>query len=87
MVLSLPDADAHHIRMDHPVFNGPFPMKMTIKMKPTPEAARDLPYFKADSPGFPADVASTEEGYSTKPGVRVGMVSRPVDSRTLPRQR
>ena len=72
------DADAHHIRMDHPVFNGPFPMKMTIKMKPTPEAARDLPYFKG---GFAPDSLPMwrvqKEGYSTKPGVRVGMVSRP----------
>ena len=35
------DADAHHIRMDPPVFNGPFPMKMPIKMKPNPEAATE----------------------------------------------
>ena len=33
------DANAHHFRAEHPIFNGPFPVKMTVQMQPTPEDA------------------------------------------------
>ena len=43
------DADAHHIRTDHPIFQGPFPVKMTMVMKPTPEAGKSMPYLNGDT--------------------------------------
>ena len=39
------DADAHHFRAEHPIFNGPFPVKMTIQMRPTPEGAYHYTYY------------------------------------------
>lgn len=36
------DADAHHIRTEHPMFKGPFPVKMSMVMKPTPESAKSI---------------------------------------------
>lgn len=72
------DADAHHIRMEHPIFQGPFPVKMTMVKKPTPEAMRTLPYI--DDTIAPDSLPMwrvQKEGYMSKRGIRVGMVSRP----------
>ena len=72
------DADAHHIRTEHPIFQGPFPVKMTFVMKPTPEAGKGLPYFKGGkAPDSLAMWRVDIDGYQNKPGVRIGMVSRP----------
>ena len=72
------DADAHHIRTKHPIFNGPFPVKMTLVMKPTPEAGKNLPYFKG---GVVPDSLPmwqvNQKSYQTSMGIRIGMVSRP----------
>lgn len=72
------DADAHTWRKDHPIFKGPFEVKMTVVNKPTPEEAfhyaysyegempKELPVWKVQTKGF-----SSDEGF------RVGLVSRP----------
>lgn len=72
------DADAHHMRLEHPIFKGPFPVKLTRVMKPTPEAARTLPY--GDGGTAPDSLLMwrvQKDGYQTRPGMRIGMVSRP----------
>lgn len=72
------DADAHSWRKDHPIFKGPFPVKMTVVNKPTPaeafhyahdydgEMPKKLPMWKVQT-----------KGYATDKGFRVGLVSRP----------
>lgn len=72
------DAEAHHFRAEHPIFQGPFPVKMTVRMRPTPEAAFHYAYFM-DKPmpdSIPMWRVQTK-GYMTDKGFRVGMVSRP----------
>jgi hypothetical protein len=72
------DADAHSFRKEHPIFNGPFPLKMTIVEKPTPEDAFHYAYY-SDKP-LPATLPMWRvqtKGYKTDAGFRVGMVSRP----------
>ena len=72
------DADAHHIRTAHPIFQGSFPVKMTMVMKPTPEAGKAVPYFAGGpTPDSLSMWRVQKEGYKSKPGVRIGMVSRP----------
>lgn len=71
------DADAHHIRMGHPIFKGPFPVKMTLANKPTPEVARTLPYEGGAAPDSLPMWRVQKEGYQSRPGTRIGMVSRP----------
>ena len=72
------DADAHHWRAEHPIFKEPFKVQMTVVEKPTPEAAFLAPYYH-DGP-IPEKIpmwSVQTKGYSTEPGFRVGMVSRP----------
>ena len=72
------DADAHHWRAEHPIFKGPFKVQMTVVEKPTPEAAFLAPYYH-DGP-IPEKIpmwSVQTKGYTTEPGFRVGMVSRP----------
>lgn len=72
------DADAHHFRAEHPIFNKPFPVKMTIRMKPTPSDAFHYAYY-TDEP-IPDSIPMWQvqtKGYKTDEGFRVGMVSRP----------
>ena len=72
------DADAHHFRAEHPIFKGPFPVEMTVRMQPTPEGAYRYPFYY-DGPlpdSIPMWKVQTK-GYSTDEGFRVGMVSRP----------
>ncbi len=72
------DADAHHIRMEHPIFKGPFPVTMTVVTKPTPEAARTLPYGNGGvAPDSLPMWRVQKDGYQSRPGMRIGMVSRP----------
>jgi hypothetical protein len=72
------DADAHHIRMEHPIFHGPFPVKMTMVKKPTPERMLTLPYIDGSvAPDSLPMWRVQKEGYISKRGTRVGMVSRP----------
>ncbi|MBX7123786.1 MAG: protein-disulfide reductase DsbD N-terminal domain-containing protein [Opitutaceae bacterium] len=72
------DAHAHSFRTEHPIFHGPFPVKMTIEDLPTPEDAFHYEYFR-DSPTpktLPMWRVQTK-GYKTDKGFRIGMVARP----------
>lgn len=72
------DAHAHNWVKDHPVFKGPFKVKMTTETLPTPEDAYHYNYFY-DSPlpeSMPMWRVQTK-GYKTDQGFPIGMVSRP----------
>lgn len=72
------DAYAHSFRKDHEIFKGPFPVKMTIETKPTPEDAFHYEYYlgKATPKTLPMWQVQTK-GYISDKGFRIGMVSRP----------
>ncbi len=72
------DADAHHLVKRHPIFKGPFKVKLTMKTKPTPESAFEYAYFVDEK--IPAQIPMWEvqtKGYKTDPHFRIGMVARP----------
>lgn len=70
------DADAHHVRTDHPIFQGPIEkVEPTFTNKPTPEGIfnyasgknmpKELPMWQVD-----------KVGYLTSKTARIGLVSR-----------
>lgn len=72
------DAQAHHWVKDHPIFRGPFKVKMTVEECPTPSDAYHYAYYH-DGP-IPATLPMWRvqtKGYKTDPGFSIGMVSRP----------
>lgn len=72
------DAQAHHWVKEHPIFKGPFKVKMTVEECPTPEDAYHYAYYH-DGPipdTLPMWRVQTK-GYKTDQGFSVGMVSRP----------
>lgn len=72
------DAYAHGFRSDHPIFHGPFPVKLTIEDRPTPEEAFHYEYFR-DEPTpktLPMWRVQTK-GYQSDRNFRIGMVARP----------
>jgi hypothetical protein len=72
------DADAHHFRREHPIFNAPFPVQLTTRVKATPEHAFHYPYY-ADGP-IPDSIPMWQvqtKGYATDQHFRIGMVARP----------
>jgi len=72
------DADAHHLRQEHPIFHTPFKVQLTMAKKPTPEAAYHYAYYH-DGP-MPDSIMMWKvqtKGYITDTGFRVGMVARP----------
>lgn len=72
------DAKAHGMRMDHPIFHGPFPVNLTIRKEPTPSDAFHYAY-KLDYP-VPDSIFMwrvQKKGYMTHENYRPGMVSRP----------
>lgn len=69
------DADAHHLKTDHAIFKGPFPVELTFETKPTPEGIYHYPSGK----NIPKEIPMwrvQKEGYLERKGYRVGMVSR-----------
>lgn len=72
------DAHAHSFRSDHPIFRGPFPVRLTIEERPIPDVAfqyeemagrvapKSLPMWRVQT-----------KGYTTDKGFRIGMVARP----------
>jgi len=72
------DAWALNFRKEHPIFNGPFPVKMTVETRPTPEEAFHYEYFLGHKTpeNLPMWRVQTK-GYSTDKNFRIGMVSRP----------
>ncbi|MBV4360401.1 protein-disulfide reductase DsbD domain-containing protein [Pinibacter aurantiacus] len=72
------DAHAHNFRKEHPIFKGPFPVKMTIETRPTPEDAFHYQYFSNTK--YPATLSMWQvqtKGYITDKYFRIGMVARP----------
>lgn len=72
------DADAHSWVKDHPIFKGPFPVKLNVSLQPTPAAAKE--YAKISAEVLPDSILMWKvqnKGYATDKGFRVGMVSRP----------
>ena len=72
------DADAHHLRKEHPIFRTPFPVDLTMSMKPTPEGAYHYTYYVDGS--LPDSILMWKvqtKGYMTDKGFRIGMVARP----------
>lgn len=72
------DAAAHHWRDGHPIFHGPFAVKMTVEIRPTPEDAYHYPYYY-DGPipdRIPMWNVQTK-GYMTDSNMPIGMVARP----------
>lgn len=72
------DADAHHFRKEHAIFNGPFAVKMTIQNKPTPSPAFHYEYFLGTkTPDTVAMWKVQTKGYESDKYFRIGMVARP----------
>lgn len=72
------DAHAHSFRPEHPIFQGPFPVTLTLEERPTPEDAFHYEYFR-DTPTpktLPMWRVQTK-GYQSDKGFRIGMVARP----------
>ena len=72
------DAWALNFRKEHPIFNGPFPVKMTIETRPTPEDAFHYEYFLGHKTpeNLPMWRVQTK-GYVSDKNFRIGMVARP----------
>lgn len=69
------DADAHHLKAEHPIFKGPFPVKLTMVTKPTPDGI----FHYASGKNVPKEIPMwrvQKEGYLEGKGYRVGLVSR-----------
>lgn len=69
------DADAHHLKTEHPIFKGPFTVNLTMVTKPTPEGIFHYPSGK----NVPKEIPMwrvQKEGYLEGKGYRVGLVSR-----------
>lgn len=66
---------AHSIKTEHPIFQGPFKVDITLKNRPTPS-----PVLKAwDGGDMPAEIPMwtvNTEDYTDDKGYRIGMVSR-----------
>lgn len=72
------DAFAYGFNKSHPIFNGPFPVKLTIEERPTPKDALAFQrYSKEIIPPTQKMWRVQKHGYMTDQGVRVGMVCRP----------
>lgn len=72
------DAYAHSFKKDHQIFKGPFPVKMTMETKPTPEDAFHYEYFLGKpTPKSLSMWRVQTKGYVTDKGFRIGMVARP----------
>lgn len=71
------DAEAHGMKLDHPIFKGPFKTEITLEKKPTPEDAKHYEYFTPNLPDSVMMWRVQTKGYKTDEGFPVGMVSRP----------
>ena len=71
------DAEAHGMKLDHPIFKGPFKTEITLEKKPTPEDALHYEYFTPNLPDSVMMWRVQTKGYKTHEGFNVGMVARP----------
>lgn len=69
------DADAHHLKLEHPIFNGPFEVNPTMTTKPTPEGI----FHYESGKNVPKEIPMwrvQKEGYLEGNGYRIGLVAR-----------
>ena len=68
-------ADAHSWIEDHPIFKGPFPVRLNVSLQPTPAAAKEAAKMYAEilPDSIPMWKVQTK-GYETDNGFRIGMV-------------
>ena len=72
------DAEAHSMRLEHPIFKGPFPVEMNLVKKPTPEGSLEMARLQGEQvPDSLMMWRVQKEGYKSNPMMRIGMVSRP----------
>lgn len=72
------DACAHHMNMEHPIFQGPFKTELTLSKQPTPEDAFHYQYFhNGPTPDSLMMWQVQTKGYKTDTNFQIGMVSRP----------
>lgn len=72
------DQWAHNMRTNHPIFKGPYKVKMTMVDRPTPDGAKEFaPLVGETLPETTKMWRVNTKGYMTDPGYKVGMVSRP----------
>lgn len=72
------DRWAFGMRTNHPIFKGPYKVKMTMVDKPTPEGAKEYATMFGET--LPETISMWEintKGYIDNRGYKVGMVSRP----------
>lgn len=71
--------DAHALgwKAGHPVFTGPFEVKMTVENKPTPEQFFSSTFTGETLPAKTAMWRVQTKGYETDEGFAIGLVSRP----------
>ena len=66
------------MRTEHPIFKGPYKVKMTLVDRPTPDGAKEFaPLVGETLPETTKMWHVNTKGYMTHPGFKVGMVSRP----------
>ena len=66
------------MRTNHPIFKGPFKVKMTLVDRPTPDGAKEFaPMVGETLPETTKMWRVNTKGYMTDKGYKVGMVSRP----------
>lgn len=66
------------MRTEHPIFNGPYKVTMTLEDRPTPDGAKEFaPLVGETLPETTKMWHVNTKGYMTHPGFKVGMVSRP----------
>lgn len=72
------DADAHSWDASHPIFHGPFDVKLNVSMKPTPDDAKHYTYYYSEPLPDSIPMWSVQtKGYKNTPNFAIGMVSRP----------
>jgi len=72
------DQWAYGMRTSHPIFKGPYKVKMTLVDRPTPEGAKEFaPMVGETLPETTKMWRVNTKGYMTDKGFLIGMVSRP----------
>ena len=72
------DAHAYGMKTDHPIFRGPYKVKLTMSGRPTPEGAKEYAPLTGETlPETTPMWRVQKRGYMTDKGYKVGMVVRP----------
>jgi hypothetical protein len=72
------DADAYNTNLNHPIFKGPYKVKLDLVEKPTPQPALEYQFeFDQPIPKTQMMWKVQNKGYQNTKGFRIGMVSRP----------